>query len=383
MKRIYFLSFAILMALTAKAAVYVTKISFSAPYIEMQVGDTVKLEYTVLPDSATNKNVKWETHNMGAIKLDSKGTVIGLKTGTAEVIATASDGKGAEGICLVTVKPQPVVPEAVNLGLSVNWANMNVGAAAITDKGDYFMWGDAGLSPWDFDQSNYVLYKTEKETSVDKDGFSTTTTYKGYTKYVTKKSEGFKEYYDGKTVLDDEDDVAYVTCGKDWHIPSRAQWTELIGKCTWTESSLNGVSGMKVTGPNGNYIFLPAAGYADGDHRTYFTSAMAIMTGEYCPIRSTSMTTAVMYWTNTLYDTTTPITSWGGQLSTMMITRYYGLPVRAVYEPKGDGIEVNTVNAEKHCVGIYALDGKKISSLCHGLYIMRYSDGTSKKVLVK
>ena len=47
-------------------------------------------------------------------------------------------------------------------------------------------------------------------------------------------------------------------------MPTRVECEELIDKCTWTWTTYNGVSGQKVTGPNGNSIFLPAAGYRDG-----------------------------------------------------------------------------------------------------------------------
>ena len=39
---------------------------------------------------------------------------------------------------------------------------------------------------------------------------------------------------------------------------------ELIDKCTWTWTTQNGVNGYNVKGPNGNSIFLPAAGYRGG-----------------------------------------------------------------------------------------------------------------------
>ena len=39
---------------------------------------------------------------------------------------------------------------------------------------------------------------------------------------------------------------------------------ELIYNCTWQRTTLNGVNGCWVTGPNGNSIFVPAAGYRDG-----------------------------------------------------------------------------------------------------------------------
>ena len=61
-------------------------------------------------------------------------------------------------------------------------------------------------------------------------------------------------------VLDLEDDAAYVNMGPSWRMPSDAQQTELIRKCTWQWTTMNGVNGRLVTGPNGNSIFLPAAG---------------------------------------------------------------------------------------------------------------------------
>ena len=46
-------------------------------------------------------------------------------------------------------------------------------------------------------------------------------------------------------------------------LPTKAQLEELKDKCTWTweGGSRANVSGYRVTGPNGNSIFLPAAGY--------------------------------------------------------------------------------------------------------------------------
>ena len=44
-------------------------------------------------------------------------------------------------------------------------------------------------------------------------------------------------------------------------LPAEDEFKELINKCTWEWTQLNNVSGYKITGPNGNHIFLPAAGY--------------------------------------------------------------------------------------------------------------------------
>ena len=47
----------------------------------------------------------------------------------------------------------------------------------------------------------------------------------------------------------------------DLRLPSLDEMRELIDKCDWEWALLNGVNGYNVTGPNGNSIFLPAAGY--------------------------------------------------------------------------------------------------------------------------
>ena len=66
---------------------------------------------------------------------------------------------------------------------------------------------------------------------------------------------------DNKTILDPEDDAAAVNMGGSWRMPTIEEIAELIDECTWTWTTLNGVNGYNVEGPNGNSIFLPAAGY--------------------------------------------------------------------------------------------------------------------------
>ena len=47
-------------------------------------------------------------------------------------------------------------------------------------------------------------------------------------------------------------------------MPTRKEIQELVKKCSWKWTTYNGVKGQLVTGPNGNSIFLPAAGYRGG-----------------------------------------------------------------------------------------------------------------------
>ena len=83
---------------------------------------------------------------------------------------------------------------------------------------------------------------------------------------------GYNDFTDTITVLVPEDDVATVNWGGKWRMPTNAELTELCEKCTWIWIALNGVDGYKVVGPNGNFIFLPAAGYVLGSTLSYIGS---------------------------------------------------------------------------------------------------------------
>ena len=135
-----------------------------------------------------------------------------------------------------------VVGNAVDLGLSVKWADMNVGATSPEGYGYYYAWGETepkSVYLW----SNYKYYDGRFDT---------------LTKYCTNSSYGT---VDNKTVLDPEDDVAHVKWGGDWRMPTWTEQYELLDKCTWTWTSCNGVNGYIVTGPNGNSIFLADNNY--------------------------------------------------------------------------------------------------------------------------
>ena len=133
--------------------------------------------------------------------------------------------------------------EYVDLGLSVKWATCNVGATKPEEYGDYFVWGE-------------VEPKAEYTWSTYKYG----TAYDQLTKYCDDSSYGKDGFMDNKTVLDPEDDAAIANWGGAWRMPTYAEFSELKNNCTCTWTTQNGVYGYKVTGPNGNSIFLPAAG---------------------------------------------------------------------------------------------------------------------------
>ena len=133
----------------------------------------------------------------------------------------------------------------VDLGLSVKWATMNVGASKAEDYGSYFAWGETTTKST-YDWSTYKYCNGD---------------YDLLTKYCNKSSYGNNGFTDNKTQLELSDDAARANWGGSWRMPTDAEWTELREQCTWTWTTQNGKNGYKVTSKsNGNSIFLPAAG---------------------------------------------------------------------------------------------------------------------------
>ena len=135
--------------------------------------------------------------------------------------------------------------EYVDLGLSVKWATVNIGANDPYDSGDYYAWGE-------LESKNSYSWGTYKYCA------GTSYTLK---KYCLDSSIGSRGYSDVKIVLDPEDDISSVSWGEKWRIPTADEFRELMDNSTWTWGKLNGVYGHKLTSKkNGKSIFLPAAG---------------------------------------------------------------------------------------------------------------------------
>ena len=115
--------------------------------------------------------------------------------------------------------------EYVDLGLSVKWATCNVGANSPEDYGEYYAWGETSTK------------------SI----------------YTEDKCETWNQKIDD--IKGTNRDVAHVKWGGDWRMPTEEEFKELLEKCNWEWAG----SGYEVTGPNGNSIYLPAAGHRNGE----------------------------------------------------------------------------------------------------------------------
>jgi hypothetical protein len=182
------------------------------------------------------------------------------------------------------------------------WASWNVGASAPGDCGGYYAWGE-----------------TE------------TKEYYGWDTYEYFNNETFEFQYIGDDIAGTEYDVAHVKWGGGWRMPTDNQMYELVHCCTWTWTSMwstNGYShtGFLVTGPNGNSIFLPAAGYCLGDDPTPYDLCSK---GHYWSSEMSTNYEYIMYDSVLSYYFYYNDNNWSSYYYGES-NRYYGLSVRPV-----------------------------------------------------
>ena len=160
------------------------------------------------------------------------------------------------------------VPEAVDLGLSVKWASFNVGASKPEEYGHFYAWGE--IEPKnEYSEKNYKW---------------------GYGDWVSFIETKYGRV-DDKYVLDPEDDVAFMSFGGKWRMPTTAEMEELMEYCTWEWRTINGVRGAKATGPNGKSIFIPHQSVEEsywsanhGDNKDPYGSTMRFTREDGCPV---------------------------------------------------------------------------------------------------
>ncbi|MBQ4525476.1 MAG: fimbrillin family protein [Bacteroidaceae bacterium] len=146
-------------------------------------------------------------------------------------------------ITLTKIEEELTEGDAIDLGLSVMWASKNVGANSPEEYGGYFAWGETEEKE-DYSVSNSLTF-----------GLSDS-------ELLSRGIIG----EDGN--LTASHDVAATKWAGDWRTPTYEEISELMEKCTWEWTTHNGVNGRKVTGPNENSIFLPAAGARNGTNHS-------------------------------------------------------------------------------------------------------------------
>lgn len=155
-------------------------------------------------------------------------------------------------------------PHIIDMGKAGKWACCNVGASKPEEAGDYFAWGETTPKS-KYDWSNYKWGSSENE----------------LTKYCTDSHFGKNGFADKKYTLDVADDAAHANWGGNWRMPTKKEFKVFVAN-TIHRLVNNGtsMSGFIFTASNGNSIYIPIAGYRDGE------SLQAVDIRGYCWTKS-------------------------------------------------------------------------------------------------
>ncbi len=199
--------------------------------------------------------------------------------------------------------PTPQRHEYVDLGLpsGTKWATCNVGAETIEGYGNYYAWGETEPKEI-YDWNNYRWCNGLENSLI---------------KYCNSSDFSNNGFVDTLTVLELDDDVATVNWGTNWRMPTQYEMIELFSECSHEWITLNGINGRKFTGPNGNSIFLPAAGLRKDNDMSYVGSEVYYWTSTLPPYYTNQNSAWALYFKNNTCDLTGPY-------------RYYGIVVRPV-----------------------------------------------------
>ena len=140
------------------------------------------------------------------------------------------------------------IDNAIDLGLSVKWAPCNLGASHSYESGGLYGWGDPTGKAVTADSMDF---NEDPETGIR------------YVKW------NYRSLYGGQNPPQDISgtgyDLATKMLGKHWRMPTKKEMQELLNYCRWEKTEEHGVPGMKVTGNNGNSIFLPITNFRYGE----------------------------------------------------------------------------------------------------------------------
>ena len=280
----------------------ITGLTMNKESVQLELGKSLMIAASVHPSNVPDNSFVWYSSDPDVASVDAQGTVTAVSIGGAAITAKSNDG-GFTASCKVSVDTN-----AVDLGLSVKWAEMNLGANTPEASGNYYAWGATAPNPG----GNYSWANCP----YCSDGYE-----EKFSKYVPM---GKMSYWggsgspDNKRELEPDDDAAAVKLGGKWRTPTSVEFEGLFKSCNTEWTTVNDVNGLKFTSKTtGNSIFLPAAGYSNG--------SLLNDVGEEGLYMSSSLAADIPNLSESL-----KLSSIGARKTTMK--RYYGLTIRAVVE---------------------------------------------------
>ncbi len=248
--------------------VHVESISLDKETAALEIGETLALTATVLPDNADDKSVEWKSSNPEVAEVDQNGKVTAINSGAVTITVTTTDGGKVAGCEVTVTAAEPPVPEDdhdgehnghywVDMGLpsGIKWATCNVGAEYSAQLGSLFAWGET-FARESTENPPYTWYNSATGE---------------YTKYV---NDSYYGNVDNLATLEMEDDAAHTQWGGEWRMPTAADAMELVENSTYEFTQQNGVWGAKLTSKNNGHSIFLRAEYDDDPYGCYLTSSM-------------------------------------------------------------------------------------------------------------
>lgn len=236
-------------------------------YIDTDVALLVGQSYKIAPSCQRNNvsldkaDIKWESTSPSVATIAQDGTVKAIKEGTATIKVRATYGT-AEDECTVYVNSDYSSP--VDLGLSIKWAQCNLGVNTPYERGCLYYWG--GISS---------KYQNEWNWS--------------YVPFNGGRPDYYQAYFQSilDSVVDDDNnlllsnDAPHLTLGGNWRMPTKKECEELVENCSAERISLNGQYGYmlksKKVGFTDKWLFLSFVskkGYSYDYSESYWTSTI-------------------------------------------------------------------------------------------------------------
>ena len=318
-----------------------TAMSVSSDYVRIGIYGVAVLYVSLTPDDIADDSITWTITNSSVASISQPSndmlTVTGMQNGSATLTVKSVDNPSLSAKVSIKVSGSAIIPEMVDLGLSVKWADANVGSPVRGDQGSMFAWGETTTKS----TYSWQTYKwaNGSETSL--------------TKYNYDSQYGA---VDNLYELNPEDDAATKAYGGNWRMPTAEELYELINGCNWEWINTLGFTGYKVSAKNSNNcIYIPI----DPNYNIGY------------------------FWTSDLYTPPTLAYCRGFDDSVYTLyrfNRYYDLPVRPVYGARAipvTGVSLDRTYLELNTGQAFQLNATVVPSNASNQNVTWSSDDSS------
>ncbi len=324
-------------------------VTLSTTNTTIQLGSTKTLKATVLPENASMRTVTWKSSNPDVATVDENGVVTGVSAGTATITATAADGKGAYAECKVNVVYNAIALTDVSTSYS-NDTEATSNTLKYTRTFSNTAWQalyvpfSMSYSDWSNDFEVAAINNVHQYDDDDNGTFDRTVL-----EIVKVKSGSLKP------------NTPYLIKAKK------------TGAKTITISNAN----LKKTETNSIYCASVNTKYTFTGTYSTISGATMISNGYYA-MGNGELVQAI--------DNTASLGAfrWYLKIESKEDGAYNAAKIIVFClddAEEATAINENIVETDNKIVGIYDANGRKINELKNGLNIVKYSDGSTKKII--